>query len=255
MAGKVRWETTCLLANLGLLGVVASAFHFGLGAHRIRTAAIFLILGTAWSLYGELLFHACKLRARRQRERPVPHDVRLRMPLWIEAGGLITMLSTSAPVAALAAGLGSGQAGFGVLLAVAALTATTGYLVARYSFRSLAFETGGLRLYLAGSSNLLVPWKSIASVLVPWKSIASVDLEGQAEWKLVQLTLFETRSALASFEPNTPRARQRATLALHGDDGSPGRILLTQWAAGIDAPVLASAIKAEMVGSGAERPN
>jgi hypothetical protein len=245
VAGKVRWETTCLLANLGLLGVVASAFHFGIGAHRIRMAAIFLILGTGWSLYGELLFHACKLRARRQRERPVPHDVRLRMPLWIEAGGLITLLSTSAPVAALAAGLGSGQAGFGVLLAVAALTATTGYLVARYSFRSLAFETGGLRLYLAGGSNLLVPWKSIASV----------DLEGQAEWKLVQLTLFETRSAFASIEPNAPRARQRATLALHGDDGSPGRILLTQWAAGIDAPVLASAIKAEMVGSGTERMN
>jgi len=245
VSGKVRWETTCLLANLGLLGVVASAFHFGLGAHRIRTAAIFLILGTGWSLYGELLFHACKLRAGRQRERPVPHDVRLRVPLWIEAGGLITMLSTSAPVAALAAGLGSGQVGFGVLLAVAALTTTTGYLVARYSFRSLAFETGGLRLYLAGGSNLLVPWKSIASV----------DLEGQAEWKLVQLTLFETRSALASFEPNTPRARQRATLALHGDDGSPGRILLTQWAAGIDAPVLASAIKAEMAGSGTERLN
>jgi hypothetical protein len=243
--GKVRWETTCLLANLGLLSVVVSSFHFGLGAHRIRTAAIFLILGTGWSLYGELLFHACKLRARRQRERPVPHDVRLRMPLWIEAGGLITLLSMSAPVAALAAGLGSGQAGFGVLLAVAALTATVGDLVARYSFRSLAFETSGLRLYLAGGSNLLVPWKSIASV----------DIEGQAEWKLVQLTLFETRSALASFAPNMPRARQRATLALHGDDGSPGRILLTQWAAGIDAPVLASAIKAEMAGSGTERFN
>lgn len=96
-----------------------------------------------------------------------------------------------------------------------------------------------------GSSNLLVPWKSIASV----------DLEGQAEWKLVQLTLFETRSALASFEPNTPRARQRATLALQADGASPGRILLTQWAAGIDAPALASAIKAEMAGSGTERLN
>lgn len=64
-------------------------------------------------------------------------------------------------------------------------------------------------MYLVGSSNLLGPWKSIASV----------DVEGQAEWKLVQLTLFETRSALASLEPNTQHARQRATLALGEDAG------------------------------------
>jgi hypothetical protein len=101
-----------------------------------------------------------------------------------------------------------------------------------------------LRLYLLGST-----------LLVPWKSIASVDIEGQAEWKLVQLTLFEIRSALASIEPNTPRAQQRAALALHGDDGSPGRIRLDQWAAGIDAPVLANAIKAELVGSETEKFN
>ena len=245
MAGKIRWETACLLANLGLLGVVVSAFHFGVDAHRIRTAAVFLILGTACSLYVELHFHACKLRARRQREGRVPHNVRLRMPLWIQAGGLIAVLATSAPVAALAGGLGSGQTGLGVLLAVAGVTASVGYFAVRYSFRSLAFETGGLRLYFSGSSSLLLPWKSIASV----------DLEGQAEWKLVQLTLFETRGALASLEPDTPRARERATLALRGYDGTPGRILLNQWAAGIDAPVLARAIKAEMVGSGTERPN
>ena len=244
MAGKVRWETTCLLANLGLLGVVVSAFHFGLGAHHMRTAAIFLILGTAWSLYGELLFHLCKARARRQREGHVPRNVRLRIPLWIEAGGLITLLAAGAPVAALAGGLGSGQAGFGVLLAVAALTASVGYFVVRFSFRSLALEASGLRLYLVGST-----------LVVPWKSIASVDIEGQAEWKLVQLSLFEIRSALASIEPNTPRAQQRAALALHGGDGSPGRIRLDQWAAGIDAPVLANAIKAELVGSGTEKFN
>ena len=244
MAGKVRWETTCLLANLGLLGVVVSAFHLGFGVHHIRTAAIFLILGTAWSLYGELLFHFCKVRAGRQREGHVPRNVRLRIPLWIEAGGLITPLAASAPVAALAGGLGSGQAGFGVLLAVAALTATVGYLVVRFSFRSLALEASGLRLYLVGST-----------LLVPWRSIASVDIEGQAEWKLVQLTLFEIRSALASIDPNTPRAQQRAALALHGDDGSPGRIRLDQWAAGIDAPVLANAIRAELVGAGTEKLN
>ena len=92
MAGKVRWETACLLANLGLLGAVVWAFHLGLDAHRLRTAAIFLILGTASSLYGELVFHACKVRARRQRERDVPRGVRLRMPLWLAAGGPLAML-------------------------------------------------------------------------------------------------------------------------------------------------------------------
>jgi hypothetical protein len=149
------------------------------------------------------------------------------------------MLSVCAPVAALAGGLGSGQAGFGVLFAVAALTATAGYFVMRHSCGSLAIQTDGLRLYLLG-----------ITFLVPWKSISSVDIEGQAEWKMVQLTFFETTSALGSIEPNTPRARQRAALALYGGDGSPGRILLDQWAAGIDAPVLARAINAAMTGAG-----
>jgi hypothetical protein len=237
MTGKVRWETACLLTNLGLLSVVVSACHFGLGI-RLRTAVIFLILGTASSVYSELLFHLCKTRARRQRESDVRRAVRLRKPLWLAAGSPLAMLPVSAPVAALAGGLGSGQAGFGVLFAVAALTVTVGYLVMRNSCRSLALETDGLRLYLLG-----------IAFLVPWKSISSVDIKGQAEWKLVQLTLFETASALASVQPDTPRARGRVTLALYGGDGSPGRILLDQWAAGIDAPVLARAIKARMAGS------
>jgi hypothetical protein len=244
VAGKVRWETTCLLANLGLLAVVASARHFEFGGHRVRTAAIFLILGTAWSLYGELLFHFRKARARRQREGQVPRNVRLRAPRWMDAGSLITLLGASAPVAALAGGLGSGQAGLGVLLAVGALTATIGYFIALHSFRSLAFEVGGLRLYLVGST-----------LLIPWKSIASVDVEGRAGWKRVRFTLFETRSALASVDPNTPRARRWAAVALHGDDRPPASILLDEWAAGIDAPVLAKAIAAEIVGEGADKSN
>jgi hypothetical protein len=242
--GKLRWETTCLLANLGLLAVVASACHFGFGGHRLRTAAIFLSLGTAGSLYRELLFHVSKARARRQREGHVPRNVRLRGPLWMDAAGLIAALAASAPVAALAGGLGSGQAGLGVLLAVGALTATIGYFVALHSFRSLAFEVGGLRLYLLGST-----------LLIPWKSIASVDVEGRARWKRVRFTLFETRNALASIHPNTPRARRWAAIALHGDDRPPASILLDEWAAGIDAPVLAKAIEAEMVGEGAARSN
>jgi hypothetical protein len=229
----------CLLANLGLLGAVVWAWHLGLGAHRLRTAAIFLSLGTASSLYSELVFQLCKVRVREQRESDVPRGVRLRMPLWLAANGPLAMLPVCAPIAALAGCLGSGQAGLGVLFAAAALTATVGYLVTRHSCRSLALEADGLRLYLLG-----------LTFLVPWKSISSVDIEGQAEWKLVQLTFFETTRALGSIEPNTPSARQRAALALYGGDGSPGRILLDQWAAGIDAPVLARAIRAGMTGSG-----
>lgn len=243
MAGKVRWETACLLANLGPLGAVLWACHLGTGGHRVRTAAVFLLLGTTWSLYGELLFHFCKARARRQREAHVPRNVRLRTPPWIQAGDPIALLAASAPVAALAGGLASGQVGFGVLLAVAAVTATVGSLVGRHVCQSIALEPGGLRLHFGGMQ-----------FLVPWKSIAAVDLTGQGEWKMVQLSFLETASALASVEPNTPRARQRAELAFYAGDGSPGRIALDQWAAGIDAPMLARAIKAEIVGS-TERSN
>jgi hypothetical protein len=239
MAGKVRWDTGCLLANLGLLGAAVWACHLGLGAHRLRTAATFLVLGTISSLYGELLFHFCKTRARRQKESRVARGVRLRPPLWIVAGGPIAILAASAPVAAMVSAVGSGQAGVGVLASVAALTATVGYFVLRHSCRSLAFEPGGLRLYLVETS-----------FVIPWKSIASADVTGQAEWKLVEVALFETASALASVQPDTLRMRQRVALALYGGDGSPGRILLDQWAAGIDAPVLARAIKAEMAGAG-----
>jgi hypothetical protein len=103
----------------------------------------------------------------------------------------------------------------------------------------LAFEPGGLRLYLVGTS-----------FQIPWKSIASVDVTGQAEWKLVEIALFQTASALASVQPDTSRMRQRVALALYGGDGSPGRILLDKWTAGIDAPLLARAIKGDMTGSG-----
>ena len=40
-----------------------------------------------------------------------------------------------------------------------------------------------------------------------WKSIASVDVTGQAEWKLVEVAVFETASALASVQPDTSRMR------------------------------------------------
>ena len=109
MAGRVRWETWCLLVNLGSLGAVGLACHFGIGVHRFRTAAMFLIVGTLCSIYSELLLHSCRARARRQRDGHVPRNVRLRMPLWIAAGGPIMLLAAAEPVAALAGGLGSAQ--------------------------------------------------------------------------------------------------------------------------------------------------
>jgi hypothetical protein len=72
---------------------------------------------------------------------------------------------------------------------------------------------------------------------------------------MVQLTLFEVTARFFSVHPDTARSRQRVAVAIHSGDGSPGHILLDQWAAGLDAPALARAIRAEMTGAGASKPN
>jgi hypothetical protein len=67
----VEFQAVALVATLYFIVALKAQRRTGRRQRRL--------LGTAWSLYGELFFHLCKARARRQREGHVPRNVRLRI--------------------------------------------------------------------------------------------------------------------------------------------------------------------------------
>jgi len=230
---RLRYALGVLLVNAAALSAVLLAVAQGGSWRRWGPTAAFLSIGTAAALCAEAIHHLKRRRARRQEAADVPRGVRLRKPRWLSLDEPLAFVDHGAPLAGVPAALGFAGVGVGILLTVCALMVLHGLLDVFMSFSDVSLETDGLRVYLRS-----------ASFVVPWKSIAAVAPERPTQRKLTNLELVERASAVASVQPDTPRNRRRVYLATYDGDHRGGRLTLLGWTGGLDAPVLARAIRA-----------
>jgi hypothetical protein len=241
---RVRYEIWALLVNVGGLAAVLAALALSAPVRRWGTTAAFLALGSAAAIAAELVHRLAGRRARRQADADVPLGVRLRKPFWLSLGDPLAFLDFGCPLAAAAAVLGFAGAAVGVLLTICLLPALMAVVsLLAMSATDLAFELDGLRVHFRGGN-----------FLVRWNAIGAVEREGPRQRALTTLELHETASAVASVQPATTRNRRAVAIATYDGDQPGGKLTLFGWTGGLDAPVLARAIRAA-IGDRPARPN
>jgi len=242
---RVRYGIAALLVNAGGLAIVLAALALGAGGRRWGPTAAFLAIGTAAALCAELIHRLARRRARRQAGADVPRGVRLHRPFWLTLDESLAIVDFGCPLAAAAAALGFAGVGIGILLTMCLLPAFMAVTsLISVSAEDLTFEDDGLRVHLRRRS----------SFLIRWSAIAAVDREGPSERALTHLELLETASAVASVHPDTARNRRDVAIATWDGNQPGGKLTLVGWTAGLDAPVLARAIR-EAIGIAPDRPN
>jgi hypothetical protein len=229
---RPRFEFWSLLINVGALASVLSAIKVGASPSRLWPVAGFLFVSSAAALYVEGLFHLTRRRARNQSGTEIPRGVRLRRPFWISIGDFLTTVGIGATIGAVAAGLGAASVGLGILLTFGVTIGCIEFFTRRFSPGSLAFEPDGLRVFIRR-----------ASFIVRWSAITDVYAHGH-EGQLTCLRILGINDVVKSVAPDTPQTRRRTWLLVSDGDNSTGKLTLTKWTAGLDAPVLARAINA-----------
>jgi hypothetical protein len=225
---RARFELVVLVLNLGALAGVLLALALGATPARMWAMAEFLFVGSAAAIYAESAIHLTRRRARAQSGAEVPLGVRLRKPVWMSAGDPLSIMGVAALLGAAAAGAGYASVGVGILLAFVVILFVASFAERVASPRSITFEPDGLRVYIRGGS-----------FVVPWKSITSVEVS-----HVVHIRVRATAAVVETAEPDTPRMRARARLALFDGDQPGGKLTLSSWTAGLDGSVLARAIRA-----------
>lgn len=220
---RVFWAVLSILFTAGALwAAIAGA------SVRLGSAAPFLAIWTATTLYLAISAAVRETRARSARTLPIPSGVLLRSPSWVRLGVPVYVVGLGAVLAAIAAACGFRTLGNGVLIAAAILAVPFFIATRRIGVTGVAFDPEGLRAHL-GTATFFVPWANIAHV------------EAVTRRKIVRLQLRETGSVFRSLDPDTPRTRARLSmLALDGR----GRVMLAPWLGCLDTATLERAIKA-----------
>jgi hypothetical protein len=165
----------------------------------------------------------------------VVRGIRLTKPGWISAIDWLSMVGPAATLGAVAAAAGFASVGVGVLLTVTLIQLGVEFTSSGLSPGSLMFERDGLRVWVRG-----------ATFLVRWDAITSVDRAGSEGHRLTCLRIVDVDTVVRSVEPDTPRTRRRVWFTVADAEQPTGKLLLTPWTAGLDGPLLARAISAEV---------
>jgi hypothetical protein len=229
---RLRSGVLSLMLNLGALAGVLLAISLGASSRRLWPAVDFLFASSAAAIYVEAVVHLARRRARHQRFAEVPRGIRLRRPVWMAIGDSLELLGLGASMGAGAAAAGSPGVGMGILLTFAAFCAAM-QIMPFGTHESLTFEADGLRVHIRG-----------ASFLVRWEAITKVDRGGSETNRLVYVGMDDIRPVMRSVEPNTPRMRFRARVAMGDEEEPAGKLTFVPWTAGLDGTELARAIYA-----------
>jgi len=230
------WDFISLGLGAPALAAALWAISAGVSPHRLWPVAGFLFVWVATSSYVVLVKKAIRRRALRLRSAPVPLGVCLVKPVWISLHEMAMVVGMGAALATVAAGIGFPGVGFGIQLAIGAMSLA---LIAPvfFTIRALTFEVSGLRVH--GRRTQFV---------VPWTSVVDVDLAGRAENQSINLQIVDPARVAASVLPDNPTNRRRVQFLF--EFGNPrGRALsIGDWAAGLDGPTLVRAIRERMHG-------
>ncbi len=146
------------------------------------------------------------------------------------------VVGIGAALATVAAGIGFPGVGFGIQLAIGAMSLT---LIAPFFFkiRALTFEVSGLRVHGRRTQ-----------FFVPWTSVVDVGLTGPARNQSVNLQIVDPGRVAASVIPDSPQNRTRVQFLF--EIGNPrGRALsIGDWTAGLDAATLVRLVRERMNG-------
>jgi hypothetical protein len=227
-----RSEVVLAATNVALFAGALIALAAGAPAHRVRPFAVFSTLGTAATLYVEVVRALAGRRARAQASSSPPRGVRLRKPLWLSASDGASLIMFGAPLAALAGLAGFTTVGVGVVLTAVALSLAGYALAGTFDARALTFEDGSLRVHMR-----------TATFSIPWAAVVDVTRSGSGG-RLVRLRFAGRQAVLGSVTPATDRARSRAWLMIGGQREPTNEVTFAPWTAGLDGAALARALTA-----------
>lgn len=229
---KRRARALYVLQAVPLIGLLAVLMALAAGASRARLLPVagFLLASSGSVAFNILARSAHRRRAYQRQQLPLPRQVCHRAPWWMALEMLLTGLSLTSLVGAIAAVLGFPGVGLGFTLGLTGLTGLGG--LAFGDVQGLTFEDAGLRVHARSRQ-----W------LIPWACVREITPIGPAAFQMIQVELTDVDRVIDSVRPDTPKNRERVARVLRG--ATPTRTILTLWpgVAGLDGPSLERALR------------